>query len=119
MRAGSPAKLRVGYTQRSYEDPRFDKLSGLIGDASLIWTANALTTVKLTAYSTHRRIHDYRRVRHILSRCRPADRPFVPPMAGRHLKFGFGVDTYKGGSVDPTDSTVICGCVVSSPSDTS
>ena len=29
-----------------------DKLAGLIGDASLIWTANALTTVKLTAKST-------------------------------------------------------------------
>ena len=42
----------IGYVTRNYEDPRFDRLSGLIGSASLIWTADALNTVKFTASST-------------------------------------------------------------------
>ena len=44
-------EIAVGYTQRKYEDPRFDTLSALIGNASLIWTATPLTTVKLSASS--------------------------------------------------------------------
>jgi hypothetical protein len=44
-------EIAVGYTRRSYDDPRFDSLNGVIGNASLIWTATALTTVKLTASS--------------------------------------------------------------------
>ena len=43
--------VSVGYTRRKYDDPRFDDLDGLIGNASLIWTADALTTVKFTATS--------------------------------------------------------------------
>ncbi len=43
--------IGIGYGQRSYEDPRLAQVSGLIGNASLIWTANALTTVKLTGAS--------------------------------------------------------------------
>ena len=43
--------LGVGYETRSYEDPRFARLSGLIGNGSLIYTASALTTVKLTLAS--------------------------------------------------------------------
>ena len=42
----------LGYTLRVYEDPRLEDIGGLIGDASLIWTANALTTVKLIGRST-------------------------------------------------------------------
>ncbi|HXD45342.1 MAG TPA: outer membrane beta-barrel protein [Pseudolabrys sp.] len=42
----------IGYTTRSYDDPRFDRLKGLTGSASLIWTADALNTVKFTATST-------------------------------------------------------------------
>lgn len=42
----------IGYTQRVYQDPRLVDISGLIGNASLLWTANALTTVKLTAASS-------------------------------------------------------------------
>ncbi len=45
-------EIALGYTRRNYEDPRLAPLKGLIGDASLIWTANALTNVKLTAKST-------------------------------------------------------------------
>jgi len=37
----------IGYTRRVYEDPRLEDISGLIGDASLIYTASALTTVKM------------------------------------------------------------------------
>lgn len=39
----------IGYTQRTYDDPRLDKIGGLIGNASLIWTASSLTTVQFTA----------------------------------------------------------------------
>ena len=46
---GEPASaIRGG----NYADPRFDTSYALVGDASLIWTANALTTVKLTVAST-------------------------------------------------------------------
>jgi hypothetical protein len=44
--------IGIGYGKRTYEDPRLEQISGLIGNASLIWTANALTTVKLTGTST-------------------------------------------------------------------
>jgi hypothetical protein len=45
-------EISVGYVQRKYDDPRFDDLTGLIGNASLIWTVDALNTVKFTASST-------------------------------------------------------------------
>ena len=44
-------EVSVGYVQRKYDDPRFDDLTGLIGNASLIWTVDALNTVKFTASS--------------------------------------------------------------------
>lgn len=87
----------IGYTQRVYADPRLENLSGLIGDASLVWTANALTTVKLTGRST---IGEstipgvsgvlYRDVGVQL------DHSFRRWLVGS-LKFGFGVDDYVGG----------------------
>ncbi|MFN3659304.1 MAG: outer membrane beta-barrel protein [Pseudolabrys sp.] len=42
----------IGYMQRTYDDPRLDKIAGLMGNASLVWTASALTTVKFTAASS-------------------------------------------------------------------
>ena len=45
-------EIAVGYTYRSYEDPRLDSLGGFVGNASLLWTATALTNVRLTASST-------------------------------------------------------------------
>jgi hypothetical protein len=45
-------EVGLGYTHRTYDDPRLSDLNGLIGDASLIWTASALTSVKLTGSST-------------------------------------------------------------------
>ncbi len=45
-------EVSVGYLRRKYDDPRFDTLTGLIGNASLIWTVDALNIVKFTASST-------------------------------------------------------------------
>jgi hypothetical protein len=45
-------EIALGYTKRTYDDPRLEDLTGPIGDASLVWTASALTTVKLTGSST-------------------------------------------------------------------
>jgi hypothetical protein len=45
-------EIGIGYVRRNYEDPRLEQVKGLIGDASLIWTANALTTIKFTGKST-------------------------------------------------------------------
>jgi hypothetical protein len=39
----------VGYTQRDYEDPHLETLSGLVIDAALIWSATALTKATFTA----------------------------------------------------------------------
>jgi len=44
-------EVALGYTRRTYEDARLQPVQGLIGNASLIWTATALTTVKLTGTS--------------------------------------------------------------------
>lgn len=42
----------LGYTQRVYEDPRLANISGPIGNASLLWNPDALTSVKLLGAST-------------------------------------------------------------------
>jgi hypothetical protein len=42
----------IGYATRTYEDPRLDRLKGLLTSASLIWTPTALSTVTLTAKSS-------------------------------------------------------------------
>jgi hypothetical protein len=44
-------EISVGYLTRTYQDPLLQDLRGLIVDGSLIWTATALTTVRLTAKS--------------------------------------------------------------------
>ncbi len=41
----------VGYIARTYQDPTLEDLRGLIIDASLLWTATALTTMKFNAKS--------------------------------------------------------------------
>jgi hypothetical protein len=45
-------QVAFGHLRRSYVDPRLPDLSGPTFDASLIWLASALTTVKLTAITT-------------------------------------------------------------------
>lgn len=42
----------VGYSMRSYQDPRLTNLKGLLTSASLVWTATGLTTVTLAATSS-------------------------------------------------------------------
>jgi hypothetical protein len=44
-------EIAIGYTRRVYQDPRLENVAGLIGNASLVWTASALTTVKLSGAS--------------------------------------------------------------------
>ena len=48
-RASSPARSRVGWLERHYQDPNLPKIAGLTVDGSLTWVASALTTFKLTA----------------------------------------------------------------------
>lgn len=86
----------IGFTQRAYEDPRLANISGLIGNASLLWNVDALTNVKLTAASS---IGEstiagvsgtlYRDVGVQI------DHAFRRWLIGS-LKFGFGVDDYVG-----------------------
>jgi hypothetical protein len=45
-------EIAVGYLLRTYKDPTLPDLRGLISDTSLLWSASALTSVKLTARST-------------------------------------------------------------------
>lgn len=42
----------IGYSRRTYQDPRLDDMKGLLTSASLIWTATGLTTVTLAATSS-------------------------------------------------------------------
>lgn len=85
-----------GYTQRVYEDPRLANISGLIANASLLWTATALTNVKLTAASSvgESTIPD---VSGVLYRDfgLQVDHAFRRWLIGS-LKFGFGIDDYVG-----------------------
>jgi hypothetical protein len=86
----------LGYTHRSYEDPRLEDISGLIGDASLIYTASALTTVKVIGRSTIGE-STIPGVSGVLYRDvgMQVDHSFRRWLVGS-LKFGFGVDDYVG-----------------------
>ncbi|MCC6947844.1 MAG: outer membrane beta-barrel protein [Bradyrhizobiaceae bacterium] len=44
-------EISAGFATRHYKDPALDDISGLIFDASLVWTASALTKVTLKANS--------------------------------------------------------------------
>ncbi len=45
-------EVAAGYLTRTYKDPTLPDLNGVLFDASLLWTASALTTAKLTASTT-------------------------------------------------------------------
>jgi len=88
--------ISVGYTKRDYDDARLKAASGVLFDASLLWTATPLTTAKLTAKtnigeSTVPGVSGifYRdaglQVDHAMRRWLIAT-----------VKFGFGFDTYQG-----------------------
>ena len=112
-------EIAVGYERRNYVDPRFDTLDALIGNASLIWTATALTTVKLSASSVvgESTIPGVSGIiyRDVGLQIDHALRRWLIATA----KFGFGVDTYKGGTDTSTGAAAICDCVISTPGDTS
>lgn len=111
-------QVAVGYTHRTYADPRFGPLGGLIGDASLIWTADALNTVTLTAASSVGE-STIPGVSGILYRNvgLQFDHAFRQWLIGT-LKLGLGVDTYKGGSTDSSGLSPICDCVITTPGET-
>jgi hypothetical protein len=113
MRGFLIGEASIGYTQRAYEDPRFDKLAGLIGDASLVWTASALTTVKFTASSTIGET-TITGVPGVFYRDAGVqiDHAFRRWLIGT-LKFGVGLDTYKGSTSDAV--APVCDCVQSDP----
>ena len=113
-------EVSLGYTHRNYDDPRFGSIGGLVGDASLIWTADALNTVKLTASSTVEESSVsgvsgvfYRNV------ALQYDHAYRRWLIGS-LKLGLGVDTYEGGSTSSSTTTIstICGCVITEPGQT-
>ena len=116
LRGTLTGEVALGYTQRTYDDPRLDKLAGLIGNASLIWTANALTTVKLSANSTVGE-STIAGVSGVLYRDvgLQIDHSFRRWLIGS-VKLGFGLDATRA-PVDPA-SVVICDCVVSTPGGT-
>ncbi len=111
-------EVALGYTRRTYDDSRFSAVGGLIGDASLIWIADALNTVKFTASS---KVGEsavagvsgvfYRDIG------LQYDHAFRRWLIGS-AKLGFGVDTYKGGSASSTTTSSICGCVITAPGET-
>ena len=90
----------IGYTERKYDDPRLDKLSGIIGNASLIWTADALTTVKLNVNSAVQE-SAVAGVSGVLSRDYglQVDHAFRRWLIGT-VKAGYGNDDYKGSDRD-------------------
>ena len=113
-------EVSLGYTHRNYDDPRFGSIGGLVGDASLIWTADALNTFKLTASSTVEESSVsgvsgvfYRNV------ALQYDHAYRRWLIGS-LKLGLGVDTYEGGSTSSSTTTIstICGCVITEPGQT-
>ena len=85
----------LGYTQRVYEDPRLANIDGLIANASLLWTASALTNVKLSACRPWG-IHNRRRVGRALSRYRDPGGPRLQALADRQSQLGYGNDNYVG-----------------------
>jgi hypothetical protein len=110
-------EVAVGYTRRNYDDPRLAQLSGLIGNASLVWTANALTTVKFTAASAIAE-STIAGVSGVFSRDIgvQVDHSFRRWLIGS-VKLGAGFDSYKGSDISGTTAT-ICDCVVSTPGGT-
>jgi len=92
-------EVAIGYTRRSYQDDRLDPLAGIVGDASLVWTADALNTVRLSVASTAAE-STLAGVSGMLSRDfgLQVDHAFRRWLIGT-LKLGFGWDIYQGTSV--------------------
>lgn len=99
----------IGYTERKYDDARLDKLSGFVGNASLIWTASALTTVQFNAKSSVQE-SAVPGVSGVLSRDYglQVDHAFRRYLIGT-VKAGYGNDDYKGSDRDDNRYMVALG----------
>jgi hypothetical protein len=88
----------VGYLTRDYEDSSLERLSGVITDASLVWSATPLTTVTVVAKSAAYESTDPH-VSGVLSRDFgiALDHSFRPWLIGT-VRFGYGLDDYIGTS---------------------
>jgi hypothetical protein len=103
LRSTLAGEASIGYARRDYADQRFDRLAGLIGNASLIWTVDALNTVKFTGSSVIGE-SAVPGVSGVFYRDAAVqlDHAFRLWLIGT-LKVGTGLDTYKGS----------CDCLVS------
>jgi hypothetical protein len=45
-------EVSIGYSARTYSDPRLENLKGLLTSASLVWTATPLTTARFTSITS-------------------------------------------------------------------
>jgi hypothetical protein len=101
----------IGYLTRTYKDPALPDLEGLIFDGSLIWMPSGLTTVKLTAKSTADE-STLAGVSGVLRRDAGAqvDHAFRRWLIGT-LKFGYGVDLYRGSPREDTRYLASAGIV--------
>lgn len=99
----------IGYTERKYDDTRLDKLSGFVGNASLIWTASSLTTVQFNAKSAVQE-SAVAGVSGVLSRDfgLQVDHAFRRWLIGS-VKAGYGNDDYKGSDRDDNRYMVALG----------
>ena len=89
-------EIAIGYLLRTYQDPTLENLEGLLVDASLVWTATALTTARLTARTSANKStlvgvsgvfsHDYGV---------QVDHAFRRWLIGT-AKLGYGLDDYVG-----------------------
>lgn len=86
----------IGYTRRTYENPNFRDIDGIIADASLIWSATALTKATFTARTS---VYEGTEpdVSGVLARDLgvQVDHAFRDWLIGT-LKFGYGLDNYVG-----------------------
>jgi len=119
LRGDLTGEIAVGYTKRIYQDARLEPLEGVVGEASLIWTTDALNTIKLGATSVASE-STIPGVSGELSRDigLQVDHAFRRWLIGS-LKLGFGLDTYIGSEADTSSGATLCNCVVSTPGGTS
>jgi len=99
----------IGYLTRTYKDPSLSELRGLVSDVSLVWTASALTTAKLSIKSTADE-STQAGISGILKRDIGVqlDHSFRRWLIGT-LKVGFGVDDYVGSGREDHRYTVSAG----------
>jgi hypothetical protein len=88
--------VSVGYLTRRYEDPQLEDVNGIVADASLIWSATALTKATFTARSSVYESTDPQ-VSGVLGRDFgvQVDHAFRDWLIGM-VKFGYGIDDYVG-----------------------